>query len=553
MRWRTAFLTATVAVVSVAPAPGTSDPPHSRPLSIAVVVPRDKDLEEARRGGIQLRLDGRDIGSTVAIDGRSAPSASASSFFEMASRQTPGYTNASAWQQQPGASRTAILVDLLNSSGEQRAQLRKAVLKFLQSGSASAHVPIYALTSRLQLLQDSSGDGANLIAAIRKLEDPANDDPLTLTAERGALIPAPSSTNASPLEFLQSVNDYLKFDRDAAAEDRAAITFSALNSMARHLAVAPGRKQLIWFSGAFGCGFAAVDSLVVAECSRFRTRARASMQHLQQGLVSVYPLTLAATEDKNTQESPRGFERPIRQHFVPQPASSVTAEFGRSMYVRDVSMQLLAAVSGGRLLGRKSLADAVRAASADGDHSLQLIFPETPRAGAQPSSLQVSLRGKSDRLLYPKFLYRGAPEETSEDDITAELQDELGGTRELIAEIPLAIRSIQEKPTADLIVDAAALTVTIAPDGSAGIDLDLGSATLSGAFRPLATSTFRVRRSLPAADAASLRRDGLLLHVNYTPHRRGERVRFAVRDRATGRIGTVDLPLDCRCPTLLDH
>jgi len=119
--------------------------------------------------------------------------------------------------------------------------------------------------------------------------------------------------------------------------------------------------------------------------------------------------------------------------------------------------------------------------------------------------------------------------------------------------VPLAIRKVDDKASADLFIELGAITLAAHDDGTAGIDLDVGSSTLSGAYRQLTGATFRLRRTLTASELAAAERDGfLLLHVNYLPHGRGRRVRFVVRDRATGRLGTVDLPLDC-CATLLSE
>jgi hypothetical protein len=267
------------------------------------------------------------------------------------------------------------------------------------------------------------------------------------------------------------------------------------------------------------------------------------MRHLQDGSVSVYPLPLNASENPHIEELPRAFDRPPGRQFFSQSNSSRSDEFNKALRIRDLSMTVLADATGGRLLGKKSLPEAVRAAGADARNGLRLTFslPQTASDRAV-HTIDLTIRGKSNRLMFPHYLYVSQPDGETDDVIAEELQDALGSTRELIAEILLAVLKTGDK-TADLWIDPSAITTDGRDAEHAAVDLDIGTSTLSGAFRSLATSVFRLQRSFDGSARGQLEREGLLLHVKFTPHNRARRVRFVVRDRTTGRIGTVDLPL----------
>ena len=165
-----------------------------------------------------------------------------------------------------------------------------------------------------------------------------------------------------------------------------------------------------------GCGFAAVDSLVVEECSPFRDRAYSAMRHLQDGSVSVYPLPLNASENPHIEELPRAFDRPPGRQFFSQSNSSRSDEFNKALRIRDLSMTVLADATGGRLLGKKSLPEAVRAAGADARNGLRLTFslPQTASDRAV-HTIDLTIRGKSNRLMFPHYLYVSQPDGETDD------------------------------------------------------------------------------------------------------------------------------------------
>ena len=131
-----------------------------------------------------------------------------------------------------------------------------------------------------------------------------------------------------------------------------------------------------------------------------------------------------------------------------------------------------------------------------------------------------------------------------------EVTDALLNTRELATEIPLLAKVQREAPGIDILVDPRALTLDKDAGGNAAFDVDIAVAALSSAYRNLVARRDRVSRIIAAAELQRTYQNGLLLRVERPTHERAARLRVLVRDRSTGRIGTVDIPLDC-CANVL--
>lgn len=94
-------------------------------------------------------------------------------------------------------------------------------------------------------------------------------------------------------------------------------------------------------------------------------------------------------------------------------------------------------------------------------------------------------------------------------------------------------------------IDPQGLTFDPQPNGTAKTAIDVATAALSPSYRLLAGNTDRVTRRLSAEELQSARSSGVVLHLAYTPQAHAQWLRVLVRDLATGRIGSLDVPLDC--------
>lgn len=136
---------------------------------------------------------------------------------------------------------TAILFDSLNTDFHDAAFARGRVDKFLHAIRPEDQVALYGLSSRLVVLHDFTDDQDALVKALARFK--AGD-----TFEAG--VTKFSESHGDPL-FSGPINDTNQRVSDMYMGSRVQQTAAALESIARHLAGVPGRKNLVWVSGSF--------------------------------------------------------------------------------------------------------------------------------------------------------------------------------------------------------------------------------------------------------------------------------------------------------------
>ncbi len=158
-----------------------------------------------------------------------------------------------------------LLLDALNTPARDQTYVHSQMLKYLKTIPPGTRVAVFTLASRLRMLQAITTDSSELLAAINS----------NLIAQSPLLASdAENEANEHHIEFLEqeeqggppktladaAVNPVLaakQFMADTAAfqtMQRIGITLDAMQQMARYLGGVPGRKNVIWFSGAFPTG-----------------------------------------------------------------------------------------------------------------------------------------------------------------------------------------------------------------------------------------------------------------------------------------------------------
>jgi VWFA-related protein len=134
---------------------------------------------------------------------------------------------------------TVILLDALNTPLLDQSYARDQVIKFLQQIKPEDHIAIYTLGRHLRMMHDFTTDSASLVEIMQKYKGRPTTE-----------LEASKEWNDSPLQTFLLPRE-AEASADTAFGDRVRITAEAFQDIANHLAWAPGRKNLIWVSGAF--------------------------------------------------------------------------------------------------------------------------------------------------------------------------------------------------------------------------------------------------------------------------------------------------------------
>jgi VWFA-related protein len=141
-----------------------------------------------------------------------------------------------------------LLLDGINVTNANQKYAREQMLKFLEKLPAGQPLAVYAMGTKLRMLQDFTVDPELLKEAVKK----SRSNALGVRSQSSNAIDLPPGTmEAMPDAMLQQV---LRFGQEQAInqmDERVRLTIEQLSALARNLSGYPGRKNLIWVSEAF--------------------------------------------------------------------------------------------------------------------------------------------------------------------------------------------------------------------------------------------------------------------------------------------------------------
>jgi VWFA-related protein len=186
---------------------------------------------------------------------------------------------------------TILLIDALNTQLRDQAYLRQQLVKYLQSVGPRRNVAIFTLGSRLRLVQDFTTDPALLQQAVKRIANHTsllNPDPGTQPDTQLAL----DSSDPALADMAQSLKDFQAEQDSFLMDVRVGVTVEALKMLAHHVAGFPGRKNLVWLSGAFPFYIAPDTDLRDPFVSQrqYADQVRDAATSLTDAQVAVYPV-----------------------------------------------------------------------------------------------------------------------------------------------------------------------------------------------------------------------------------------------------------------------
>ncbi|HEV2991941.1 MAG TPA: VWA domain-containing protein [Candidatus Angelobacter sp.] len=188
-----------------------------------------------------------------------------------------------------------VLLDALNTTRVNQIYVRDQMLKYLEKMPADQPIAVYALTTKLRILQDFTTDPAilkNLVKNLNSKGSPLLSDP---TGNGEAPLYSPGVFESLPQQMQQAIIGFEQESTDAQTDIRVSYTLSALKAIARNLAGYPGRKNLIWLSEAFPLSIDPTMDLDGAGFSNASTRdygpdIAQTADALMNAQVAVYPV-----------------------------------------------------------------------------------------------------------------------------------------------------------------------------------------------------------------------------------------------------------------------
>jgi VWFA-related protein len=498
------------------------------------------------------------------------------SSFEEVSPTTEPYKNparpallySNLTQQDEHVRRTTIIVlDLLNTPFAHQAYAKKQLITFLarnvqDSGPTSLHV----LTSKgLRQIHSFSSDTSVLIAALKKTESSLSSQD---EEQAGAMVdpessdpfddPSSGSSSAGQAALLQEV---LAERADAiygAYKQRITtlITLKALEQLARAYSGIPGRKALLWTTGGLPFLLNDPQSLNGIDASLMGDYNR-TWDALNAANISVYPIDAqgllppdisqrgfsSARTSVTSRGSAMGVSRPTRLPIDPR--TNV-----------ENSLRAFADATGGRAcLNTNDLAKCfVRAAEDSSQYYLLSYYlpADDRKPGWRKLKVQVAVQ-HADIRARDGFFVGGAKQASEASASWKEQLNTAAGSPVDYTSVPLAVQIKATSTASDgshiigysLLVQPNGVTIDAEHNNHLFVDVNAVAENKKGALVWVLGKT--ITADIKPDRMPSVVKNGVSFTSELNiPAGRVTMVRFVVRDGATGKIGTVTVPLDLK-------
>ena len=145
---------------------------------------------------------------------------------------------------------TVILFDRLNTDWTDQAQAREHIFKYLSQVKPTEPIAFYVLdSSTVSVIHDFTRDTSSLLRALDRVQGRTSLE--AAVAKEPPPLPSDSGDAATDAMMDAALKRMDLAVKGFYLTDRAESTLSALEAIARHLSGVQGRKNLIWVSAAF--------------------------------------------------------------------------------------------------------------------------------------------------------------------------------------------------------------------------------------------------------------------------------------------------------------
>jgi VWFA-related protein len=163
----------------------------------------------------------------------------------------PAHTYSNTPHYAISSAANVLLLDALNTPLSDQVYVRQRMLKYLHNIPPGTRIAVFTLASRLRMIQGFSTDSSTIETALREQQssprqsavlDPVYDQ---VMASMGWIADGGGASAQAVAAMNQFAADEASFEVDL----RLDITIDAMEQLARYLATVPGRKNLIWYTG----------------------------------------------------------------------------------------------------------------------------------------------------------------------------------------------------------------------------------------------------------------------------------------------------------------
>jgi VWFA-related protein len=447
---------------------------------------------------------------------------------------------------------TVIAIDTINTPFLDQYTGRRALIKYLADNLDSNQVlALMVMTGHgLKVVQGLTSDHEQLVRMLKKAsgETPAlqgSGSDVQANAAVGDVpdLPTAPAGFASPFAAAAAFIAYGDTITAALQQPRALEeTLNAFLEIAWSLSGVPGRKSLIWATG--GSPFEISSPAQLPGSGYLSSLYQRTMQALDAAQVSIYPVDVRGLVE-NTSAATRSSTGPELQNQL-----SNLAHFQQSTI--DTLNQFADMTGGKAFYNTNDLASSFkRAADDSSSYYLAGYYLDTHNNNAGWRQLKVKVDKKDTEVRAREgFFVTNAtmnPDATRSSDLTYALSSPIEGSGVPVSVKVLGTSGDGAKKKTEFIVHVPAGGVSIeGGNGQNHLNFDFAAAAYSSngkAEKAVITIGKPVTATVPDAQMASLRANGIDMKNALDLDPGQYAVRVVIRDNITGKIGSVTVPL----------
>jgi len=446
---------------------------------------------------------------------------------------------------------TVVLLDGLNTHAFDQAYTRAQFLKFLQQLHPEDRVAVYALGRKLVVLNDFTSDARRLLAAVQRYRgenlgsvdasDPNSPDYGSTPPDNSGKLA--DGGYAILLAMLQEAQQNAA---DFATLSAAEITAAALEAIAANLATVPGRKSLVWITGGLPLQIDQAMRLNKAQSADRDLMGEPTyraMKALNDAGIAVYPVDARGLILGPVASAPKG-QTTVREAMRGGPSvSSMSVSASHDPFVA------LARVTGGQAFyNGNDIQTAIRKAVDDSEFTYTLgFYPDSSDLDSTFHEIKLRVKDKNYEVRCRNG-YRAIPQEAATDPQREKLLRDALWSPIPASGLDLVVRLEKvygpEPGASHLALSVASKSLTLeSKDGRWADTVDYVAAQRSSDGRILNRKAKGIALNLDQEQYRRTQSEGIAFSDIAEPLPGAVEIRVVLLERATGKIGSVTVPL----------
>ncbi len=452
--------------------------------------------------------------------------------------------------QPTGQAINIILLDLLNTPFLEQAYARKQMLKFLADLPPGHNVALFALNSRLSLIQGFTGSSATLVAAAKALQlNNSTSHLITTEQDRQDAESIGASIGQGTYDLSQgtaaALTTAMTEQQDYQAEVRINMILQSLQWIARSTSGYIGRKNLLWLSSQFPfrmdpefnqLGQSRYDrdhTAEILETASLMTSSQIAVYPISvRGLASNPSVSIAAS-------SSLGLSNP----------SLVSRQTTDRWDEQDAMADIARQTGGFAFYGGNDLKAAMLRSIDEGSNYYTLAYaPTNSDWNGRYRKIEVKSGQNHVELRFRRGYYAIREKEFTGDQAAKMLAAAMLPT---VPESTMLLLRVQVLPPdqehkavrIDYAVEAQDIAFADAPDKRKHADIDFMAAAFDRQNQDAAHVTDTMQATIRPELFDQVLKTGLPMHQELEVKPGSYLLRLGVIDRGSQKIGTVDVPL----------